>query len=133
MTEQAQKPCVVRLKWATVLIHEPERWVRTELYSPCGFRGRCLGTREPNEQNLREARDQGYAGDDPAWRSLIDHEVLHSLLGERLFDGCSPALLTAAGIDPPQPYFLRLYEESIALACQLWLNTGCVEAPLEPF
>jgi hypothetical protein len=107
--------------YATITVDFTQRWVRTDFHD----RLSCAGTRPDNADNRREAEDQGYDGADAVWYSLLDHEVLHTLISEWLFDAPSPALRTAtAALDRPAPYYLRLEEESIVLSFQRWLNTG---------
>ncbi len=80
-----------------------------------------VGTREASESNLKDAADLGY-GDD-VWRSLIDHEVLHSLYAEWT-NGCESKVLRFCAGVADVPYYERIYEEAIVLALQCSLRTG---------
>jgi len=84
---------------------------------------RCWGERENNGQNVREAISQGYKGEPDAiiWRSLVEHELLHSVVAEMLWGTRSRVLSTEAGLSFV-PSWLRYEEEAIALAFQAWLN-----------
>lgn len=89
----------------------------------------CCGTREDNAQNRAEAEAEGYGWD--VWRCLGEHELVHAYLAETLWDCTSPVLNTEAGM--VQPYWLRMYEEALVLTFQIYLNTGRIEQPLQPF
>lgn len=77
-----------------------------------------------NAQNVREARAQGYTDlldSNAVWRSLVYHELLHSIVAECLWNSPSRVLRTEAGGEFV-PSWLRYEEEMIALAIQAWLN-----------
>lgn len=80
------------------------------------------GERLPTAENLAQAVELGYPEtDNGVSAALFDHELLHCLVGEVLFDGKSPTLWHEAQGEYA-PYYLRLWEESVVLALQLWLN-----------
>lgn len=101
-----------------------EVWPEQKLVStvfPCG--AIVSGTREENQQNIIEAESQGYKGENIVWRSLVDHELLHSLVAEILFDQPSKVLETEAGIRF-HPSWERYEEEAIVLASQRHMNVN---------
>jgi len=84
----------------------------------------CTGSRIVNEQNITEARSQGYTGSDHyvVYKSLIEHELLHNLMAEVFFDRVSYVMATESGIE----YYLswdRQLEEAMVLGFQSWANT----------
>jgi len=74
-------------------------------------------------QNVREALSQGYAGEPEAvvWRSLVEHELLHSVVAETLWRTRSRVLSTEAGVGCV-PSWLRYEEEAIVIAFQAYTN-----------
>jgi hypothetical protein len=112
----------------TIRVFEEHQYVESILPS-----GKVVGaTREPSEQNIAQARELGY-GDD-VWLCLIEHEIAHHVLAEKLSeDGISLTMRFEAGEAPHIPYFLRLWEEAIVLAFQRWMRTGKFAKPLAPF
>lgn len=92
----------------------------------------CFGTREDNPQNRREAEAQGYSGPLAVWRSLVEHELLHSLVAEIIFDRPSVVMLTESGAGFT-PTWLRYEEEMLALSLQRLFNTGEIPDPLKRY
>ncbi len=92
----------------------------------------CYATREDTEENRQEALDQGYTGPDAVWRSLVDHEVLHNLISDWLWNRPSPTLEHEAGVRRVE-YGKRLFEEALVLAFQRYVNTGEQWPALYPF
>lgn len=90
----------------------------------------CAGTREESQTNLDEARDQGYTGPDAVWRSLVEHELGHSLVSLWMWDSPSPTLRHEAGGERCD-YGTRLFEESLVIGFQTWQNTGQIPRALE--
>lgn len=98
-----------------------ENGVVTTVY-PSGHR--CSATREDNAQNRAEASDQGYMAEaQGVWDSLVDHEILHTLISRELFNRESYVLRHEAGAEPAR-YALRLHEEAAVISYQTWLNTA---------
>lgn len=87
------------------------------------------GVRSDTEDNVREAAAEGYGGPDAVFHSLIDHEYLHTIVSRIVFGRESYVLRFFAGLENTR-YSMRLYEESIVLALQYYLNTGAVEPAL---
>lgn len=114
----------------TMLLLPGKHWCATVW--PDGYAGE--GERLPTEANLREATEQGYVEvPDPCWASLIEHEVLHTLISRRVFGTESPTLRHEAGACRT-PYYERLYEESLVVAFQRWRNFPSTRLPaLLPF
>lgn len=83
----------------------------------------CVGSRDDNDQNKREAESQGYAGENAVWRSLVEHELLHSLVAEHLFRTESRVLHVESG-GGFIPTWERYEEEMLCLALQYYLQTG---------
>lgn len=115
----------IELKYAVYQIHFPltpsYRFVRTTF--PDGLF--TDGSRDYTDPgNIREAKSQGYTpdnGKDPVWSSLVDHELLHSIVAEVIFDRPSVVLRTEAGGEF-NPLWERYEEETIILAFQCYLN-----------
>jgi hypothetical protein len=91
-------------------------------------------TRELNAtENRTTALDLGYTDSaDGVWRSLICHELLHSLLSDWLWDQASQVLLHMAGAKHT-PHHERIFEEAVVLAFELHLNTGAITRALQPY
>ena len=88
-----------------------------------GTQYRCAATREDDAQNRAEAADQGYMAEaQGVWDSLVDHEILHTLVSRELFGRESYVLRHEAGAEPAR-YALRLHEEAAVISFQTWLNT----------
>lgn len=104
----------------------PERCLVSTIFP---FGAVVSGTRENNQQNITEAESQGYTGENIVWRSLLHHELLHSLVAEILFDQPSKVLETEAGVRF-HPSWERYEEEAIVLALQHKLNTNSTPAIL---
>jgi len=114
------------LKFAIYEIDSAAREVRTLF--PDGIT--CYGTRDVTPANVREARSQGYKGSDEqaVWRSLVEHELLHSLVAECIFDYPSLVLRTEGGGEL-YPSWLRYEEEMLAISWQAFSN-GLGHGPL---
>lgn len=82
-------------------------------------------TRDPTAENREQAAEQGYEGRD-VWRSLVDHEALHSLVAWRMWGTKSPVLLHEAGAGPVI-YARRLYEEALVISAQRYVNLSIVD------
>jgi hypothetical protein len=94
--------------------------VCTRFYERGKLIGEAYATREPTEENVKQARSQGYncASDKEAcFASLVDHEVLHTIVWRLLFSDYSGVLMHEAGIREC-PYLTRLWEETIVLSAQ---------------
>jgi hypothetical protein len=101
-----------------------EVWPEQQLVATVFPDGRtALATREESEQNRQEAEAQGYSGREACWRSLVEHELLHSLVAEHLHGSDSLVLRTESG-GGFTPTWLRYEEEMLALALQRYLQTG---------
>lgn len=118
----------IHLKYCTFEVWPERRFVSTIF--PNG--AVVSGTRENNQQNITEAESQGYTGENIVWRSLVHHELLHSLVAEVLFDQPSKVLETEAGVRF-HPSWERYEEEAIVLAFQFNVNTGNYPRILDPF
>ncbi len=117
----------VKLKYCTYEVwDEHPRSVRTVFFDGLS----CGGMRDENDpSNIREAREgQGYVGPDAVWRSLVEHELLHSLVSEILFDRWSLVLRSEAGDETFISALDKYEEEAIVLACQRYSNTGRTSA-----
>ena len=93
---------------------------------------RAHAERPDTPENRAEAADQGYRGDGAVRRSLVEHELLHSLVSRNLLGCESRVLRHEAGAEPCR-YALRLYEEALTISAQRWMNTGCVDPVLLPY
>jgi hypothetical protein len=117
----------VKLKYCTYEIWDHgDRSVRTVFFDGLS----CGGMRDIHDpSNIREAREgQGYTGPDAVWRSLVEHELLHSLVSEILFDRWSLVLRSEAGDETFVSALDKYEEEAIVLACQRYANTGKTSA-----
>lgn len=117
----------IPLKYCTYEIWPESRSVRTVF--PDGLS--CGGMRDENDPiNIREAREgQGYTGPDAVWCSLVDHELLHSLACEHLFDRSSYVLREQAGDTAFVAAREKYYEEVLVLDIQLFINSGRIVHP----
>ena len=123
----------LELRFCRFQIFAPARMVVTEF--PDGRS--CIGTREDNYQNRREAESQGYTGEDAVWRSLVEHELLHSLVAEMIFGHPSLVLTTESGGEFT-PSWLRYEEEMIVLSLQAKIHNSHLsstfhESPLQHY
>jgi hypothetical protein len=88
------------------------------------------GQRLPTEEHQEYAASLGYTPDDAGvWLSLAEHEILHSLMYQWMYDGRSPALRHEAGAESC-PLHLRWWEESLVISFQRWINTEELDQPL---
>lgn len=87
---------------------------------------RCGATRECEVGNETYARHLGYGGD--CWRAMVEHEIGHTLISERMGHEYSPTLRAVALGNAPgtAPYEEILYEEALVLALQRYLCRGDV-------
>lgn len=86
--------------------------------------GRSMAaTREDTPENRAEAADQGYTGEDAVWRSLVAHELLHTLATRALLGRESLVLRHESGAERNR-YALRLHEEAVVISLQRLLMTG---------
>lgn len=99
---------------------------------PDGFT--CEGSRSVTPDNVREAHTQGYSGSDPyvVWRSLVDHELLHTVLYDELFNRPSAVLRTESGAEFT-PSWVRYQEEALVLSMQHYLHTDVVTDTLNRY
>jgi hypothetical protein len=81
-----------------------------------------------NQDNIREAQSQGYSGPDAVWKSLVEHEYLHSLISEILYDRPSLVLETESG-GKFHPSWLRYQEEAVVIGVQYLLNVNSNHNP----
>jgi hypothetical protein len=83
----------------------------------------AAATREPNFDNIQCAIEVGYRGEhhDICWRSLIDHELLHTFVSRQIFHRESPTLRHECS-DEHVIYIRRLHEEVLVLYMQHWMN-----------
>lgn len=111
----------IDLTFARYEIDTDSRTVRTVF--PDGIS--CYGTRDVTTENIREARSQGYKGTDAdvVWRSLVEHELLHSLVAECLFSRPSLVLRTEGGGEF-HPSWLRYEEEMLVISWQAYVNNS---------
>jgi hypothetical protein len=80
--------------------------------------------RDCNEETLRDAEDLGYPKTPlGVWRSLCEHELLHSILAHELYDSPSLVLRHMSGALYVANHN-RQYEEAIVQGFQHWINTG---------
>jgi len=109
----------IKLKYADLEIDPLARRVCTRFSDGIS----CYGTRDITPANVREARSQGYEGSDDlvVWRSLVEHELLHSLVAECIFDQPSLVLRTEGGGEF-YPSWLRYEEEMLAIGWQAFSN-----------
>lgn len=117
----------------------PLRYCRYEIYAydyrvktvfPNGYY--CDGFRDKDDwRNVREAESQGYTGDKAVWRSLVEHELLHSLVSQYLFDRPSRVMLTESGAEFT-PLWERYEEEALSLALQRYFNTRDIDTETVP-
>jgi hypothetical protein len=109
------------LKYVHYHIWSDRRLVRTTLKSNLHYY--CDGTRDETDwRNIREANSQGYTGSDCVWRSLVEHELLHSLVAEYLFNQPSRVMLAESGVQFT-PTWERYEEEALVVAAQRYYNT----------
>lgn len=101
---------------------------RCETRYPDGFS--MAATRDDTPDNRTEAADQGYpATADGVWRSLLEHEIGHSLAGRILFGTESVVLRHESGAERHR-YAKRLHEEAWVISAQRLANTGEMDAVL---
>jgi hypothetical protein len=89
-------------------------------------------TRELTPDNVAEVIDQGYAAgaegsveqaQSALWQSLVEHEILHTILARAVFCRESIVLRHESGAER-QRYALRLHEEALVLSLQRYFNTS---------
>jgi len=121
MSDNPRPTLSIPLKYCTFEVWKAQRTVATVF--PSGHT--CAGTRADTEQNRTEAESQGYTGpgETIVWRSLVEHELLHNLLAEVVYDRPSRVMETESG-KAFHPSWLRYYEEAQVLAAQYEINTG---------
>lgn len=117
--DQPAPTLTIPLKYCTFEVWKDQRTVATVF--PDGYI--CAGSRVDTQQNRIEAESQGYATHDRVWRSLVDHELLHNVIAEVMFDRISHVMATESGLEW-YPSWLRYEEEAIVLAYQYFINTG---------
>jgi hypothetical protein len=88
--------------------------------------------RQFSAEDIATAAELGYEPTEAGvWRSLVAHELYHSLISERLWQRPSEVLRHYCAGEHC-PYYRRLYVEAIVLAYERLLNTGEVTEALEP-
>ena len=89
----------------------------------------CDATRPNEMRDTDYARHLGYS---TVRDALREHELAHVYLMEEILDRASPTLYTVAGGtgDGAAPYEGQLWEESVVLAFQRYINTGEVAEAL---
>lgn len=109
----------IPLKYCTYEIWSESRSVRTVF--PDGLS--CGGMRDESDPvNIKEAEAEGYIGADSVWRSLVEHELLHSIICEVLFDRPSNVLRSEAGDVTFYSARQKYEEEVLVLSFQEWSN-----------
>lgn len=122
----------IPLKYCTYEIWPKSRLVKTVF--PDG--PYCIGMRDETDPiNILEAESEGYTGQDSVWRSMVEHELLHSVICEVLFDSPSRVIRSEAqhkwkteGNDQTEywmPYHsarVKYEEEVLVLSFQEWSN-----------
>jgi hypothetical protein len=85
----------------------------------------AAATREPTRDNVQCAAEIGYMGNDfdICWRSLIDHELLHTFVSRRIFHRESPTLRHECS-NEHVIYVIRLHEEVLVLQMQHWIQNN---------
>lgn len=74
----------------------------------------------------------GYTGQDAVWRSLVEHELAHTIVAEIVLREPSPTLRHEAGL-AVVPLAVRWWEESLALSLQHYANTGRAWRPIQGY
>ena len=116
----------LELRHAKFRVHADRREVETVFPD-----GRIAGAqRQVDDITKQDALDLGYThSTDGVWRSLVEHELLHSVISDTAWQRASRVLLHVAGACWV-PYLDRVYEEAVILSAQLWLRTGEVRPVL---
>lgn len=119
---------VIQLKYCTFVVYLDLKCVQTAFsdgFNCTGARFNCTGSRDVTPENVKEAESQGYLGldEEKVWQSLVDHELLHSLVSEYIYDRESLVLLTESG-KLFSCSWRRYEEEAIVLAFQFYFNGG---------
>jgi hypothetical protein len=91
----------------------------------------CAATRELTPDNVAEVIDQGYTVAEDSteqaqrslWQSLVEHELLHTIVARAVFARESIVLRHESGAER-QRYALRLHEEALVLSLQRYFNTS---------
>lgn len=123
------KPIHLALRHATLIVRHDLREVDT-VFRDGAVQG---AQRQFSAEDRQTARDLGYAGNDAGvMRSLVCHELAHTLVSEWLWDRPSEVLRHYCSAEYC-PYWQRLYVESIVLGMERYLNTGEVGDALRPF
>jgi hypothetical protein len=123
---------IFHLKYARVTIAFDDEslsnsWVSTTLLS---FGVSCTGAREDTPTNRREAEMEGYTPDAVGvWQSLVEHEILHSLVAQHLWD-CESYVIRAESGAELTPLHNRYFEESLVLGLQWTANRVSQNSPL---
>lgn len=89
----------------------------------------AVGVRAETPQNFAEAEDQGYAGTDAVWCSLVEHECLHTMVSRAVFG--RESLVLRLGVQPSR-YAQRLHEEALVISLQRLINTSWADPILGP-
>ncbi len=119
---------VLLLRYVSVTVDEAGKRVTTR------FRSGHVADYRMNEADVHTLQQQalarGYTGEDAAWHSVRDHQILHSLLCEIFFGSMSHSLRFPSddGIAS-----LREWEDGFVIAFQRYINTGEVLPPLYPW
>lgn len=123
----AQASAIIVLKYVHIEIWSEQKCVATVFNNTAHT---CVGSRDDTQQNREEAARQGYSADaNGVWRSLVEHEILHSLVAEVMFDRESRVALAESGKEIT-PTWERYEEEAIVLSLQYLINTNLITSTL---
>lgn len=116
----------LKLRHATLIVDHDRREVDTVFHD-----GKVQGAqRQFGAEDIKTVRELGYSADaDGVWRSLIAHEVLHTLVSQWLWDRPSEVLRHYCAGEPC-PVHTRYYVEALVLAFEHLLVTGEITAAL---
>lgn len=121
---------VINLKYVRVEIWSEQKCVATVFNDTAHT---CVGSRDDSQQNRDEASRQGYTADEKGvWKSLVEHEILHSLVAEVMSNMESRVALAESG-KQITPTWERYEEEAIVLSIQYLINTNQITSTLDRF
>lgn len=128
MMDHPTPDLIINLKYVRFEVWRDQRCVASILRSSSHT---CVGSRPDTQENREEAGRQGYTPDENGvWQSLVEHELLHSLVAEVMFDRPSSVILTESGAETT-PSWERYEEEAVVLSIQRLLNTDEITATLD--
>lgn len=114
-------------------VHEyPDRGDNGYLETVWPDGAKCPATRDHTMQNTAYARHLGYQSVRDALR---EHELAHTFVAEALGFPHSPTLRAVADGYPEHgaPYERQLWEESVVLEFQVYMQTGAIGPALSPY